>query len=149
MSNDRDESIVSGNMPDEFDRLLGLLTGLNGVTRVKGTTVTVTPPLGVGGSRTFIIQTYRQRDELDVAAKSQDTIFLQMVSAGQQIRVAIPGPVADVIARQREALTTITRKRIAKNNAAVRKAQGIKPSPETIAKMRKGLVAYRKAKAKK
>jgi hypothetical protein len=146
---DRNASTVSGNMPDEFDRLLGLLDGLNGVTHVRGTTITVTPPLGVGGSRTFIIQTYRQRDELDEKAKAQDTIFLQMVHSGEAIRIAIPGPVADVIARQRDALTTITRKRIARQSAAVRKAAGIKPSAETIAAMHKGLAKHRKEKAAK
>ncbi len=144
MSDDRNASTVSGNMPDEFDRLLGLLDGLNGVTRTKGSTITVVPPMGVGGSRTFIVQTYRQRDEHADGGRSRDTIFLQMGSGKEFVRLAIPAEVADVIARQREALTTITRKRVGKALAADRKAAGITPSATTVAAMQKGLAAYRK-----
>jgi hypothetical protein len=139
--------LASAAMPDEFDRLLGLLDGLNGVTRTKASTITVTPPLGVGGSRTFIVQTVRQRDDgvEDVPGKSRDTIFLQMVSANGSTRIAIPAAVADAIARQRDALGTITRKKMGRERAASMKAAGIKPNTA-------GLEAYRakrKAKGKK
>ncbi len=126
----QDDTTPSAAMPDEFDRLMGQLDGLNDVTRTRAATITVVPTLGVGGSQTFIVQTVRQRDtNLDAEqSRSRDTIFLQVVGARGSVRIALPAQVADVIARQRDALGTITRKRVGRDRAAQMKAAGIKPN---------------------
>lgn len=112
---------VSPDMPDAYDRQLAALHDLPDVTRTKATTVRVVPPLGVGGSQTFIVQTYRQ-------AERGDTIFLEVGSNTGMLRIAIPPKVAATIARQRDALTTKTRSKAARAVAQDRKAQGIQPA---------------------
>ena len=155
MANDSQASRVdvpSGNMPDEFDRAQGMLQGLTGVTKTGTRTFTVVPPLGVGGARTYIIQTYRQRDEHaeDDAPRSKDIIFLQVATSAGLVRLALPAEVGDTILRQRDTLTSITRKKLARAKAAERKAAGVKPntagldawrakgSPRKARKRRKG-----------
>jgi hypothetical protein len=106
--------------PDYFDRLIGNLDGLPDVTVTKQSTIQNVPPFGVGGTQTFIVQTYRQREQ-------GDTIFLQCVSGAQTIRLVIPAKVADVIARQRDALTSKSRSIAGKTQAAARKERGELP----------------------
>lgn len=110
----------TSSMPDEFDRLYGGLDGLPDVVKTKASTLTVTPPFGVGGSRTFIVQTVRQRD-------IGDTVFLQVVGASGSQRIALPPNVTDVIARQRDSITGQVRSKVARATAAERKAAGKKP----------------------
>lgn len=110
----------SPNMPDAYDRRLAALHELPDVTRTKPTTVRVVPPLGVGGTQVFIVQTYRQRD-------LGDTVFLEIVGAGPAVRVALPPAVANTISRQREALTGKVRSAVARATAADRKARGLAP----------------------
>lgn len=104
---------------DKFDRMMGALHGLPDVTLTKPSTVVCTLPI-IGASRTFIIQTLRQREQ-------GDTIFLQYVDEAGSVRIAIPPAAADAIARQRESLTTMVRKRVAKEQAQARKARGEVP----------------------
>lgn len=104
---------------DKFDRLMGALTNLPDVTHTKPSTVTTVSPL-IGAAQTFIIETYRQREV-------GDTIFLVYVDGDTSIRIAIPPPVADAIARQRDSLTTKVRKKVGKALAAERKARGELP----------------------
>lgn len=104
----------------EFDRLVGALEGLPDVVKSKPTTVRAMLPL-IGIARSFIVQTYRQRDK-------GDTIFLETVGAEGTIRLAIPPQVADAIARQREALTGKVRSKVAKQAMADRMARGEKPA---------------------
>lgn len=111
----------SGNMPDQFDRLLGLLDGLPDVTRTRPATLRVIPPLGVGGSQLFVVQTYRQREQ-------GDTIFLECATAGGNIRLTLPPEISNVIARQREQLTGKVRSKAAKRVAQDRKDRGLKPA---------------------
>jgi len=118
-SNDRQVGI--------FDRALGMLDGLTGVTRTSPTTKVVTTPI-IGQAATYIVQTFRQRDENDEQARSRDTIFLQYLDGTTSYRIVIPAEVADVIARQRDALGTKSRKRAAKRVAEERKAAGIRPA---------------------
>jgi hypothetical protein len=105
---------------DKFDRMMGALANLPDVTHTKPSTVAVVSPL-IGEAQTFIIQTYRQREV-------GDTIFLQYVDAEKSVRIAIPPAAADAIARQRDALTTKVRKKVAKDQAAARKARGERPA---------------------
>jgi len=105
---------------DKFDRMMGALIDLPDVTRTKPTTLTVHTPL-IGEAQTFVVQTLRQREV-------GDTIFLVYVDGTGSVRIAIPPEVADAIARQRDALTTKVRKRVARDQAAQRKAAGIQPA---------------------
>jgi hypothetical protein len=110
----------TGGMPDTFDRLIGGLDGLPDVVSTKPTPVRTLVPL-LGSAQTFLVQTYRQREQ-------GDTIFLECVSAEGTFRLAIPPKVADVIARQREALVAKARSKAAKANAQGRKDRGESPA---------------------
>ncbi len=105
---------------DKFDRVLGQLQDLPDVTRVKPATVVCTTPM-VGAAQTFILQTMRQREH-------GDHIFLQYIDDTGSYRIVIPPAAADAIARQREALTSKVRKRVAREQAQARKARGEKPA---------------------
>ena len=111
----------SPDMPDAYDRQLASLHDLPDVTRTKPATVRVVPPLGVGGTAVYVVQTYRQ-------AERGDTIFLEVVSNTGVSRIAIPPKVANTIARQRDALTSKSRSKAASAVAADRKAAGIQPA---------------------
>lgn len=113
--NDR-ETIPSGNVPDAFDRQLAALHDLPDVVRVAPSTVRVVPPLGIGGTQLFVIQTMRQRER-------GDYIFIELGAT----RLVLPPVVARILARQRDALTDKMRSKSAKAVAAERKAQGIEP----------------------
>jgi hypothetical protein len=105
---------------DLFDRTIRALDGLPDVVKTKPSTVrALTPVLGL--SQTFIVQTYRQRDQ-------GDSIFVEYIGAEGSLRLALPPVVADTIARQRDVLTDKSRCKAAKAAAADRKARGIVPS---------------------
>jgi len=102
-----------------YDRTMRALHGIPDATAVKPATVrTMHPVLEL--AQTFIVQTYRHRE-------NGDTIFVEYVSTEGMVRIALPPAVADCIARQRDALSSKNRKIAARNEAARRKAQGIKP----------------------
>ncbi len=110
----------SGRAPDNFDRLLGLLHGLPDVVSTRESVLRVVPPLGVGGSQTFIVQTYRQSEQ-------GDTIFLECVNEAGTTRLVLPEKVANLIARQRDQLTAKSRSKAGKRVAAERKERGELP----------------------
>ncbi|MDQ6892223.1 MAG: hypothetical protein M3167_06035 [Acidobacteriota bacterium] len=116
----RDDLDRSQHMPDLFDRQLGVLHDLPDVVKTKPSTMRHVPPLGVGGSQVFIVQTYRQ-------AEKGDTIFLEVVGNAGTVRVVIPPAVANTIARQRDALTSKTRSKSSTATAAARAEAGILP----------------------
>ena len=120
MSEHNDRSTTSADMPDPFDRLLGSLHGLPDVAHTRPATVRVITPL-LGNSETFIVQTYRQ-------AELGDTIFLERSNRDGNLRIAIPARVADVIARQRDALTAKSRSRAARRVAQDRLDRGEAPA---------------------
>jgi hypothetical protein len=105
---------------DKFDRMFGALADLPDVTQTKPSPITVHSPI-IGSAQQFIIQTFRQSEQ-------GDTIFLTYVDDTGATRIVIPPAVADVIARQRDALTSKNRKKAARAEAARRKAAGIKPA---------------------
>lgn len=105
---------------DKFDRMLGGLLNLPDVTSTKPSTVVALLPL-IGQAQTYILQTLRQRDK-------GDTIFVQYVDDQGAVRLVIPPAAAETIARQRDALTTKTRKRAAREQAQARKARGDVPA---------------------
>lgn len=104
---------------DPYDIRLAGLDGLPDVLGTKPTTLRTITPL-VGNSETYIVQTFRQRDE-------GDTIFLEVVSADRIVRIALPPKVADTIARQRDALTARGRSKAARAAAQDRKDRGVVP----------------------
>jgi hypothetical protein len=108
-------------MPDAFDRQLGMLHDLPDVVKTKPATVRAVPALGVGGTQLFVVQTVRQKD------RGGDTVFLEVMTNAGATRLVIPPKVANVIARQREALTKKVRSKAAKARAEELKAQGIEP----------------------
>lgn len=107
-------------MPDHFDRVIGSLDGLPDVRHTRPSTVTTVLPI-IGSAQTFVVQTYRQRDQ-------GDTIFLQMIDAEGGDRFVIPPAVARVIARQADQLTHANRRAAAREVAEARKAAGIEPA---------------------
>ena len=107
-------------MSDTFNRVIGSLDGLPDVRHTRPTTVTTVHPL-IGESQTFVVQTYRQKEQ-------GDTIFLQFIDQDGGDRIVIPPRVADAIARQRDALTTASRRAAGRENAAARAARGEQPA---------------------
>jgi hypothetical protein len=110
----------SNGLPDAFDRQLAALHDLPDVSRTKPATLRVIPPLGVGGTVLFVVQTLRQRER-------GDTVFVEVVDADGTTRIVMPPAVAEVIARQRDALTDKSRSRAGRERAARDKAAGIRP----------------------
>jgi hypothetical protein len=109
-----------GQMPDAYERLLGSLDGLPDAMTTKPATVRTTTPL-LGITETWIVQTIRHADS------GGDTIFLERGGRDGLIRLAIPAKVAGVIARQRDALTTRSRKKAARAAVETRREKGIVP----------------------
>lgn len=110
---DRDKS-VSEAMPDEFDRMLGVLDGVS--TATPDSTVPVIPVLGVGGTRKYIIRTVRH--------EGADHLFVEMIGRDRSFREYFPPEVTTVIARQRTALTGRNRRAGARQAAITRKQKG-------------------------
>lgn len=107
-------------MPDLFDRQIAALHDLPDVVKTKPATIRTVPPLGIGGTQVFVVQTYRQKDR-------GDTIFLEVMDTGGNIRIALPSKVAVLISRQRDALTKKSRSKTAQERAADLKARGVTP----------------------
>jgi hypothetical protein len=80
----------SDSMPDEFDRMIGVLDGVGKTTQA---TIPVVPTLGVGGTRTFIIRTIRH--------EGRDHLFVEMIGRDRSFREYFPPEVSAVVARQR------------------------------------------------
>lgn len=107
----------SDAMPDDFDRMLGVLEGVS--TSTLDATIAVVPPLGVGGTRKFILRTVRHEGE--------DHLFVEMIARDRSFREYFPPEVTAAIARQRLVLTGKNRRAGAKQAARTRKAKGIVP----------------------
>jgi hypothetical protein len=119
---------VTSAMPDEFDRTIGMLDGLTGVTHTKPSTINVVPMLGVGGTKTFIVTTYRHRDDVADKPTSRDTVFLVVAGPDGYHRHVVPEEVIAAIIRQRDSLSARVRSKTAKRVAAERMAAGWKPT---------------------
>jgi hypothetical protein len=109
------------SLPDAYDRQLAALADLPDVIRSSVATIRAMPPLGIGGSQVFIVQTYRQRDRGDL-------IFLEVSGRDGTTRLVLPAAVTTVIARQRDRLTAKARSRAAKAAADDRAARGLRPA---------------------
>ena len=115
-----DENAERTALGSIFDRTMRSLHGLPDTVHTKATTVrAMTPVLEL--AQTFIVQTYRHRE-------NGDTVFIEYIGTEGSIRLALPPAVAETIARQRNALTTKNRKAAGRHQAALRKAAGIRPA---------------------
>ena len=127
--NEKTNHSVDERTVEAFDYEMGQLTGLPGVTHTKQATVFASN--GLTETSTWIVQTFRKRDVAEEAEQRQaakDTIFLQFIGkGGRSLRLVIPAPVAELIARQREQLVTKNRLSGARQAAATRKERGIEP----------------------
>jgi len=125
----------------KFDRAISALKGMPDVIETPATPVRTIKTL-VGGSQTFIIQTFRrlrdrQADPADdygarAVAKADiagDTLFIEYVDGELATRLVLPPEVTRVIARQRDALTARTRKRAAKAGYETRRRNGTQVTP--------------------
>ena len=115
MSEDNKES----NMPGEFNRTMGKFVDLPDTIKTRETTQTIVPFFGIG-THTYIVQTFRRREE-------GDYIFFQDVADGKAVQIVIPPRIAAIIASQRDQLTTKSRSRAGKRNAEDRAARGLVP----------------------
>lgn len=110
----RDQREERQRLGDYFDKRSRSLNGLPDVTKTAPSTKRVLTPV-LEYTQTFIVQTYRQRDH-------GDEIFVEYIGKEGSLRLVLPPPVADLIARQRDALTTKVRRKIAKAKAEERRA---------------------------
>ena len=102
-----------------YDRLMAALDGLPDGARSRPTPVRVITPL-LGNVETFIVQTFRQREE-------GDTIFIEHTGPEGFARYYLPPSVVRVLMRQRDTLETQNRRRVGRRLAEGRKAAGVVP----------------------
>ncbi len=113
---DKEERSALG---DAFDKVVRALDGRPDVVKTKAATVRASSKI-LERTQTFIIQTYRVKDE-------GDTILVEYIGQEGSFRIPLPPIVADTIARQYDALSGKSRRKAAKMLAADRKARGIVP----------------------
>lgn len=93
---------------NNFDETLGRLASLPDATSAGPSTVRAVGTLGVGPVSLWIVQTIRHRET------GGDFVFLEYVAEGQAVRLVLPPSVAEVVARQRDTLTTKNRSKAAR-----------------------------------
>ena len=103
--------------PDAYDRAYGQAQGF---PHTKPSTITAANVMGIGGVRSYIVETFR-------LPEVGDTVFVQITGPEGLQRVHLPPSVTTAIARQRDSLTAQSRSRAGKARAAADKAAGIKP----------------------
>jgi hypothetical protein len=131
-NSDTSMAAPSAAMPDEFDRMTGVLDGVS--TSTDPAIVFVVPTLGVGGTRKFILRTVRH--------EGRDHLFVEFIARDRSFREYFPPEVMTVIARQHDALTAKNRRLSARREAARRQKLGLKPNVA-------GLRAHAAKRAKK
>lgn len=115
----KEDATNTGALGDEFDRTVRHLNGLPDTVHTQPATKrTLTPILNL--AQTWIVQTYRQKE-------IGDTILIEYGAGDGHFRIAIPPVVAELIARQRDALTDKNRRRGALQAVETRRALGIEP----------------------
>jgi len=103
--------------PEAYDRAYGQAQGF---PHTKPSTITAANVMGIGGVRSYIVETFR-------LPEVGDSVFVQITGPEGLQRVHLPPSVTQAIARQRDSLTTQSRKRGAKARAAADKAAGVIP----------------------
>lgn len=106
---------------EAFDKMMAKLDGLNDTVATQESTIRTMPLWGIeGGSETWIVNTVRQKEV-------GDFIFLEYVAEGRATRLVLPPKVAATIARQRDSLGTMNRRKTGKAVMAERMAAGEQP----------------------
>jgi len=103
--------------PDAYDRAYGQAQGF---PHTRPSTITAANVLGIGGVRSYIVETYRMPEV-------GDSVFIQITGPEGLQRVHLPASVTTTIARQRDSLTTQSRSRAGKARAEADKAAGKQP----------------------
>lgn len=103
--------------PDAYDRAYGQAQGF---PHTRPSTIRAAGLLGVGGVRSYIVETFR-------VPEIGDTVFVEISGPEGLQRVHLPPSVTSAIARQRDSLSTQARKRGARTRAQADKAAGIVP----------------------
>ena len=105
------------DQPDAYDRAYGQAQGF---PHTRPTTITAANVLGVGGVRSYIVETFR-------VPEMGDSCFIQITGPEGLQRVHLPPNVTNAIARQRDSLTSQARSRAGKERAKADKAAGKVP----------------------
>lgn len=116
-SNTREQTHFQSDQPDAFDRAYGQAQGF---PHTRESTITSANVLGVGGVRQYIVQTFR-------VPEVGDMVFISIAGAGGLTRVYLPAKITNVIASQRDALTTQSRRRSGRARAQADKEAGKVP----------------------
>ena len=103
--------VDTGLSTDVYSQTLSRLLDNPAASKTKGSTINVVTLLR--HTETWVVQTIR--------IAGADTIFLQRINAEGGMRMVLPPEVAAAVARQRETLGGITRRRGARQAAATRK----------------------------
>lgn len=105
--------------PDPFDRIMGMLAERADVTHTKPSPIQSVMPI-IGQTVTVTVRTFREAEKGD---------WISIIYAGAQyIRIVLPPEVSERIARQREALTAMNRRKGARQGVETRKRKGIVPA---------------------
>lgn len=98
---------------DDYSRILARLNDNPEGAKVAGSTIDLQTILG--HSETWIVKTIR--------VEGRDTVFVQRINASGGMRLVLPPEVAAAIARQRDAITGIVRRRAARRGVATKNAK--------------------------
>jgi hypothetical protein len=102
--NETEQRHFTEHQPDAFDRAYGQAQGF---AHAGPSTKTEANLMGIGGVRSYIVETFRVPEVGDI-------VFVTITGPEGLQRVHLPPSVSTIIARQREALTTKIRSRSAK-----------------------------------
>lgn len=136
----------SGNMPEEYDRLLAKVIDLHEVAQTRPGVFRQVPMFGIGGTAVFTVQTFRQSGDVLERNEKGDAIsraparfvtFLEVAKGERLQRHVIPHEVLDMLIRQRDSLTAQAARKSAKQAAATRKARGFVSVPPKRRKAKK------------
>lgn len=115
--NDVDRTHFQQSEPDAYDRAYGQAQGF---PHTRPTTITAANVMGIGGVRSYIVETFR-------TPELGDTVFVQITGPEGLQRVHLPPSVTNAIARQRDTLTAQSRSRAGKARAEADRAAGKVP----------------------
>jgi|TARA_R110000824_G_scaffold387299_1_gene582525 hypothetical protein len=114
----------STSQPDAYDRAYGQMDGF---PHTRPSTITAGDTMGIGGVRSYIVQTFRPPE-------MEDSLFIQITGSEGLTRIHLPAKVTRVIARQSNAMQVAADERArkarslaGKARAAADKAAGIQP----------------------
>ncbi len=117
VNSNHDDKHFRSAEPDAYDRAYGQAQGF---PHTRPSTITAANLMGIGGVRSYIVETFR-------LPEVGDTVFVQITGPEGLQRVHLPPAVTTAIARQRDSLTSQSRSRAGRARAAADKAAGIKP----------------------